>query len=119
MSAKPVVSNLPKGTPNLPIDRSPIAPGTDAPMPANGRATRTPGHAASGLPDPMPKAPGHKLAGQPPRRSEAGGTLPDWLDGSKAKFTKPAPVSRVRGLQAGTVLPSASIQPIDGYYIEF
>jgi hypothetical protein len=42
----------------------------------------------SGLPPEMPKAPGNAKAGQPPRRAEAGGALPPWLDSSKAKFTK-------------------------------
>ena len=45
-------------------------------------------HPRTGLQGEMPKAPGHAEAGQPPRREEAGGELPRWLDSSKAKWTK-------------------------------
>jgi hypothetical protein len=43
---------------------------------------------SSGLPNPMPKAPGNRKAGQPPSRQEAGGALPRWLDSSEAKWTR-------------------------------
>jgi hypothetical protein len=42
----------------------------------------------SGLPDWMPNANGNAKSGTPPRRSEAGGALPHWLDSSQAKWSK-------------------------------
>jgi hypothetical protein len=122
---KPVVSNLPKDTPNLPSDRMPVAPGTDSPIPTRGTTSpmptginRTPGHDATGLPDRMPKAPGHRHAGTPaPEHVVAAESEIPWMARAKQKWTMPAPVSTVRGLQAGTVLPAARIQPVPGFTI--
>jgi hypothetical protein len=42
----------------------------------------------SGLWPETPKAPGNAKSGMPPKRSEAGGEKPHWLDPSQAKWTK-------------------------------
>ena len=42
----------------------------------------------TGLPRPMPLAPGNAKAGQPPRREEAGGEKPSWLDPRSAAWSK-------------------------------
>jgi hypothetical protein len=55
---------------------------------AKSTSNRTPGHGPSGLPNPMPKAPGNAKAGQPPARRELGGALPAYLDPANAKWTK-------------------------------
>ena len=39
----------------------------------------------SGLAPELPKAPGNRKPGQPPRREEAGGALPSWLDPTSAE----------------------------------
>jgi hypothetical protein len=36
----------------------------------------------------MPRCPGDTKAGQAPSRRELGGAKPDWLNGSKARWTK-------------------------------
>ena len=64
MSAKPKVSNLPKGTPNLPS--RPIAPATDAPMPTGPTArlaTLPPACLTRCRPHPATNLPGRHLAG--------------------------------------------------------
>ena len=74
----------------------------------------------SGLPAPMPKAPGNAKASQPPpAHVTAAHAVPPYLAPEKQKFTTPAPVSRVRGLETRTVLPQPTLQAIDGYYIQF
>ena len=45
-------------------------------------------HEPSGIQKPMPKAPGNAKAGQPPRREEAGGELPAWLDPKNVAWPK-------------------------------
>jgi hypothetical protein len=64
-----------------------------------------------------PSVPGHAKAGTPPRRSEAGGGTLPYMAPEKQRFTTPARVSKVQGLEAGTVLPPAQIQPIPGFQI--
>ena len=72
----------------------------------------------SGLPAPMPLAPGNAKAGQPvPAHVTAAHAVPPYMAPEKQKLTKPAPVSRVRGLETRTVLPPAAIQPIPGFQI--
>jgi hypothetical protein len=43
---------------------------------------------ATGLPREMPLAPGNRKASQPPRREEAGGALPAWLDPRNSAWPK-------------------------------
>jgi hypothetical protein len=75
---------------------------------------------ATGLPPEMPLAPGNRLAGEPaPKHVTAAHAVPPYLAPEKQKFTTPAPVSKVQGLQANTVLPRPTLRTIDGYYIQF
>ncbi len=72
----------------------------------------------SGLPAPMPLAPGNAKASQPPpAHVTAAHAVPPYLAPEKQRFTTPAPVSKVQGLEAGTVLPPAAIQPMPGFQI--
>jgi hypothetical protein len=75
---------------------------------------------STGLPAPQPLAPGNRKAGQPPRRDEAGGAPPSWLDGSEAKWTKSRVAAFDQSLKSKAGFFSVqepTLREIPGYYI--
>jgi hypothetical protein len=75
---------------------------------------------STGLHDRMPLAPGNAKAGQPPRRSEAGGGTPSWLDGSQAKWTKSRVAAFDQSLRSKAALFSvqeSTLPAVDGFQI--
>jgi hypothetical protein len=84
-------------------------------------------HDSTGLQRPQPLAPGNRKSGQPPSRRELGGQLPDWLDGSKARWTEariarefgPTRRPTPRPLSMADHPPGPAIEAPDPYRINY